>query len=90
MPCCQLPPVLMSACSVGLCSPQHTPNPESEEGVGGAAVSAAERLVTSDLCPCAPAGVPEQGFGGPGVAQGALAVGVVALLTTTLMLLCAR
>ncbi|XP_024905532.1 granulocyte-macrophage colony-stimulating factor receptor subunit alpha-like [Pteropus alecto] len=69
---------------------QHTPNPESEEGVGGAAVSAAERLVTSDLCPCAPAGVPEQGFSGPGVAQGALAVGIVALLTMTLMLLCAR
>ncbi|XP_039722267.1 granulocyte-macrophage colony-stimulating factor receptor subunit alpha-like, partial [Pteropus medius] len=44
----------------------------------------------SDWSATLPFGVPEQGFSGPGVAQGALAVGVVALLTTTLMLLCAR
>ncbi|XP_016003743.2 granulocyte-macrophage colony-stimulating factor receptor subunit alpha-like [Rousettus aegyptiacus] len=35
-------------------------------------------------------GVPEQGFGGPGVVQASLAVSFAALLTTALMLLCAR
>lgn len=87
--CCRLPAILMFARSVRLCSPTTPPTPSLRMG-HGAGVSAAERLVTSDLCPSAPAGVPDQGFGGPGVAQGGLAVGLAALLTMALMLACAR